>query len=257
MKIAAFQGSPIDGDIENGFAKVDEILGQAAAQDVRMLVFPELYLPGYNQQDLLRKLAQKTGGQWEERFAELAKKHGCGLTIGWAERDDDTLFNTASCFDANGAKLGHFRKVQLWGPQEQATFEFGNSYTVFDLNGIKTAILICYDVEFIDHTRALADLGVSLILVPTANPEGYGEQVEMMIRANAADRWLTIVYANFCGWDNGLEFGGNSSIVAPDSSILARAGKEPTLLIANLNDIKTIDPQFLPTYRQDYRKVSQ
>jgi predicted amidohydrolase len=257
MIIAAYQGAPIEGDIESGFSKLDEILGQAAAQNAQMLVFPELYFPGYNQQDLMPKLAEPAGGPWEDRFATLAQKHGCGLTIGWAERGGETLYNSASAFDAKGAKLGHFRKLQLWGPQEQATFEFGDSYTVFDLDGIKTAILICYDVEFINHTRALADLGVRLILVPTANPEGYGEQVEMMIRANAADRGLTIVYANFCGRDNGLDFGGNSVIVAPDASILARAAKEPSLLIADFNDTTTIDPQFLLTYQQDYRKVSQ
>lgn len=256
MIVAAYQGTPIEGDIEAGFAKLDEILGQAAAQNAKMLVFPELYLPGYNQQTLLPLLAQTIGSTWESRFADLAQKHRCGLTIGWAERDGDRLYNTASTFDASGTKLGHFRKVQLWGPTEQATFAFGDSYTVFDLNGTKTAILICYDVEFVDHTRALADLGVSLILVPTANPEGYGEQVEMMIRANAADRGLTIVYANFCGTDNGLAFGGNSIITAPDASIMARAGKDPALLLADLNDTKTIDPNFLPTYQQDYRKVS-
>ena len=54
----------------------------------------------------------------------------------------------------------------------------------------------------------------------------------------------------------GLAFGGNSIITAPDASIMARAGKDPALLIADLNDTKTIDPNFLPTYQQDYRKVS-
>ncbi len=255
MIVAAYQATPVEADIEAGFAKVDEILAQAAAKNAEMLVFPELYLPGYNQQHLMPDLAQATDGPWEQRFSALAAKHTCGLTIGWAENQGDVLFNSASCFDAKGVKCGHFRKVQLWGPQEQATFEFGDSYTVFDLNGIKTAMLICYDVEFIDHTRALADLGVRLILVPTANPKGYGEQVEMMIRANAGDGGLTIVYANFCGVDNGLEFGGNSIIAAPDTSVLARADTEPALIVANLNDINSIDPQFLPTYRQDYRKV--
>lgn len=160
MILAAYQGTPIEGDIDQGFAKLDEVLGQAAEQNAQMLVFPELYFPGYNQHDLFLKLAQNAGCAWDTRFAELTQKHGCGLTIGWAEQDGKTLYNSASAFDATGKKIGHFRKLQLWGPKEQATFAFGDSYTVFDFNGIKTAILICYDVEFIDHTRALADRSV-------------------------------------------------------------------------------------------------
>ena len=102
MKIAAYQGPSPQGDPSHAFAKIDEILAQAAKQGAQMVVFPELYLLGYNQMHRHAELAQPVGDDWEIRCAALAQKHKCGLTIGWAERDGETLFNSASTFDASG-----------------------------------------------------------------------------------------------------------------------------------------------------------
>ena len=68
---------------------------------------------------------------WETQLAALAKDHGCGLTIGWAERDGDKIYNSASTFDRTGEKLSHYRKIQLWGSTEKATCEHGSFDSFF------------------------------------------------------------------------------------------------------------------------------
>ena len=257
MKIAAYQGPSPQGDPSHAFAKIDEILAQAAKQGAQMVVFPELYLLGYNQMHRHTELAQPVGDDWEIRCAALAQKHKCGLTIGWAERDGETLFNSASTFDASGIKLGHYRKIQLWGPNEQSVFAFGDSYTTFTLYGVKTAILICYDVEFAQHCRALADKGVKRILVPTANPADFSFVCNTLVPARASENNQTIVYANYCGADNGLSFCGQSIIAGPGETILAQASHDTEiLLVADLNEIDKIEPSLLSTQQTDYRKVS-
>jgi len=87
MIIAAYQGPSPEGDMVQAFRKINETLAQAAKQGAKMVVFPELYLLGYNQMHLHEELAQPIGGDWEMQCATLAQKHQCGLTIGWAERD--------------------------------------------------------------------------------------------------------------------------------------------------------------------------
>lgn len=257
MIVAAYQGPSPQGDLTFAFAKIDEILAQAAAQNVEMVVFPELYLLGYNQMENHADVAQPIGGAWETHCADLAKKHRCGLTIGWAERNGDTLYNSASTFDASGAKLGHYRKIQLWGPIEQSVFAFGDSYTTFDLNGVKTAILICYDVEFAQHCRALADMGVTRILVPTANPVDFSLVCNTLVPARATENNQTIVYANYCGTDNGLTFCGQSIIAGPAETIIAQASQAAEiLLVADLSTTDQIEPSLLSTQHTDYRKVS-
>ena len=137
MIVAAYQGFSPEGNIKSALATVDDTLAKAANKNVEMVVFPELYFPGYNQMKSHKNVAQEQGGSWENQFAALAKKNRCGLTIGWAEREGESIYNSASAFDQTGIKLAHFRKIQLWGPTEQAIFEFGDGYVTFVLDGIK------------------------------------------------------------------------------------------------------------------------
>ena len=256
MIVAAYQGFSPEGNIESALAKVDETLAKAADMNVEMVVFPELYFPGYNQMKSHPSVAQMQGESWEIQLSLLSKKHGCGLTLGWAEREGDSIYNSASTFDRTGKKLAHFRKIQLWGAIEQSIFSFGDCYVTFELAGIKTGLLICYDVEFPQHVLALAQMGVQLILVPTANPEMFSVVCDTLVPARASENALTIVYANYCGSDNGLSFCGKSTIVGPDAKPLASAGgNEEKLLIANLNSLNQIEKSLLSTQLADFRKV--
>lgn len=251
MKLALYQGPPIQGDIEEGFARIEAQLGAAALAGARMAVFPELFLPGYNQPVLHGSLSQPLGGDWCQRLAALAHSAGCGLTIGWAERNGDAVYNASTAFGLDGALLGHYRKIQLYGPMEQASFAFGNSHAIFKFAGYKTALMICYDVEFAHHVKALADLGVTLILVPTANPAGFEHVSTAIVPSQAASYALTIAYANFCGTEGGVTFGGHSVIVGPDARALAAAGTTETLLVTNI--AKPQDPALLSTQTVDFR----
>lgn len=256
MKLAIYQGPPIGGDVEAGFARLETQLCAAAMAGAKMAVFPELFLPGYNRPDLHKSLAQPFKGEWTQRFFELARKTGCGLTLGWAERDGDEVYNSATAVDEAGKLLGHYRKIQLFGAMERASFEAGNSYTVFQFAGRKTALLICYDIEFPQHCRALADQGVSLVLVPTANPSNFEYVSAIFVPARAAETGMTIAYANYCGAENNLSFAGKSVIAGPDAQALAAAGLGETLLVADLALADAIAPDILSTQRNDFREVT-
>ena len=63
----------------------------------------------------------------------------------------------------------------------------------FELAGIKTGLLICYDVEFPQHVLALDKMGVQLILVTTANPKKFSVVCDTLVPARASENALTIV----------------------------------------------------------------
>lgn len=255
MKLALYQGPSPAGDPDAAFETLEGKLLAAAAAGAEMAVFPELFLPGYNQPERHRALAQPQGGAWEERLSVLARTAGCGLAVGWAERDGAQLFNAASCFDASGRKLAHYRKLQLFGAMEQSVFAAGADYEVFDLGGIRTALLICYDVEFAPHCRALKERGAELLLVPTANPAGFEHVSDLLLPARAVENNLIIAYANYCGRDNGLAFAGGSMVAGPDGEILAKAGKAETLLITDLAGVEAIDTSRISTQIHDFREA--
>ncbi|MCB1358557.1 MAG: carbon-nitrogen hydrolase family protein [Maritimibacter sp.] len=253
LRLAIYQAPPTLGDVEAAFDRLAGMLAAAAAAGAQMLVAPELFLPGYNRPDLHGDLAQPKGGPWLQRLSALARAAGCGVTLGWAERDGDRVYNAAIAICADGEVLGHYRKIQLFGPMEHASFAPGDDYALFDLDGLRTALLVCYDVEFAPHVRALADQGAALILVPTANPAGFEHVSDTFVPARAGEMNLTIAYANFCGTDGEITFAGQSLIAGPDTRTIARAGRSEALLVADLGPAPA--PALRSTQLSDYRKV--
>ncbi|MCM2561309.1 carbon-nitrogen hydrolase family protein [Lutimaribacter sp. EGI FJ00015] len=255
MKLALYQGPSPAGDTAAAFATIDTTLAAAAASGARMAIMPELFLPGYNQTDAMATLAQPCDGEWQARLAQLCRRHGCGLTIGWAERAGDTIYNTATSLDDTGTVLAHYRKIQLFGQSEAEIFTPGDAYALFDFAGHRCALLICYDIEFAHHVHALADAGATLLLVPTANPAGFDAVPDAMVPARAAETAMTIAYANLCGSENRLRYGGRSVVVGPDARPLASAGRGPALLVVDLEEVGRIDPSTLSTQARDRRLV--
>jgi predicted amidohydrolase len=252
MRLALHQGPSPAGDPEAAFAAIDRTLAAAAAAGARMAVFPELFLPGYNCADI-PALAQPLDGPWGARLATLARRHGCGLAVGLAERDGDRLWNSALALGPDGARLAHYRKVQLYGPREKALFTPGDAACTFDLDGRRTGLLVCYDVEFAPHIRTLAERGVTLLLVPTANMLPFTHVSRVTVPAMAVNHALTIAYANYCGAEGDLTYAGGSIVAGPDGEALATAGPGECLLIVDLD--RPVDPARLSTQLSDFREM--
>ncbi len=242
MKLALWQADPTNGQIEARFVALAAQLAAAASAGARMLILPELFLPGYNRPDLHGTLAQPMNGAWMGRLRDMALQAQCGICIGWAERDGDAVFNAATTISHNGEILAHYRKVQLYGLMEEASFQRGDALcAVFSLEDMTSAMLICYDVEFPGHAAALAAGGARLILVPTANPTGFEHVQRILVPARAHENRAVVAYANFTGEEGGLRYGGGSVIAGPDGQPLAMAGPYgEALLVVDLAAISQI-----------------
>lgn len=250
--IALWQGPSPETDIKAAFAALGQAMRAAGAMGARMLVAPELYLPGYNQ-DALTDLAQERGGEWHMRLSAMCLAAGCGIVVGYAERDGAARFNSAVAFDANGVEVAHYRKIQLFGPREKRLFSPGDAFATFDMGGVKAALLICYDIEFAPHIAALAGQGVTLILCSTACPTPYEYVSKATVPAHAANHGLTIVFANYCGVEGDCDYFGLSVIANPYGEVVAQAGAGPALLVADLP--ARFDPARLSTQAGDFRRV--
>jgi 5-aminopentanamidase len=225
----------------------------AGAMGAAMLVLPEVFLPGYNHAELATRAILRNSALLRQ-VADICHEAGCGIVVGYAEREGEYLYNAAVAFDAAGREIAHYRKIQLFGRREQALYAPGKTYTTFELNGQKAAILICYDVEFAPHVSALAEQGVTLVLVPTANMEPFDHVVRHTVPTMAANYGVTIVYANYCGRENDLAYVGGSLIAGPHGEVLAQAGCEPALLVVT---VPVRNPKRLSSQREDYRMAPE
>jgi predicted amidohydrolase len=160
MRLALWQGTSPASNLDLALIQAEQALKAASALGASALVLPEIWLPGYNQDDIPAKaLAQDSPPM--QRLAQAARQARCALVVGYAERDGARVYNSAACFGPDGARLANYRKVQLYGPRERAIYTPGDTLATFPIAGETAAILICYDVEFAPHVKALADRGVT------------------------------------------------------------------------------------------------
>lgn len=251
MRLALWQGNSPNGDLDRALVETETALTAAAAMGAAALVLPEAWLPGYNQPDIPAR-ALTLDSPPLQRLSDMAKAAETTLVVGYAERDGEAVYNSAACFGPDGALLANYRKVQLYGPRERAIYQPGGAYATFTLGEETAAILICYDVEFAPHIKALADRGVTTILVPTASMTPFAMVPHHIVPAMASNHGVTIAYANYCGSEGDLAYVGLSVIAGPHGEVLAQAGDTPALLVA---EIPSRDPARLSPQAADFRAI--
>lgn len=251
MRLALWQGHSPASDLGLALAQAEAALAAAGAMAADALVLPEVWLPGYNQ-PIGAANALPPDAPAFERLSRAAAEARCAVVVGYAERDGEAVYNSALCLGPDGRRLAHYRKIQLYGPREKAIYRPGAAYVTFPLAGETAALLICYDVEFAPHVKALADKGATAILVPTANMQPYAHVVRATVPAMAANHGVAIAYANYCGSEGDLTYLGGSLIAGPHGEVLAQAGESPALLVA---DIPARRPAHLSTQSADLRRI--
>lgn len=233
MIVGFYQCPSPKGDMDAGFKTIETALHAASEAHVDMLVLPEAFLPGYG---ATPPTAPPDWSMVETRLSELCLRFETALTIGLPEYHLGQVFNSAAAFSSGGDMLARYRKIQLFGETENALYQAGNEYVVFDYLGKRWGLLICYDVEFPEHVRALAQKGAEIILVPTANMMPFVNVSEILVPSRAAENGVSIVYANYCGPEGDLTYTGLSVICGPDGYPMARKEIGTGLCVAELFD---------------------
>jgi predicted amidohydrolase len=224
-------------------------------QQPDVVVCPELFMSGYNVGDSMIQLAEHCGGPFSRKVAELAQSCGAAIVYGYPEREGMHLYNSAACIDCNGTVIANHRKMLLPPGFEPEYFQAGDKLTLFELNGIRCGILICYEAEFPEAVRAVAEAGTQVVFVPTALSDNWGSVALQMMPTRAFENGIWLLYANHAGIENGAGYFGASCIVAPDGGDAARAGAEEELILASL-DLKSVaTAQARPPYLKDVDQI--
>jgi predicted amidohydrolase len=239
LRLALLQCASLPGDVAANLRRLDRACEEASAAGAQLLVTPEMFLTGYNIGRAAAAFAEDAHGERMKAVAALARRHGIAIVFGHPEHDRRDLrgevANAAVCVDADGRVLGRHRKTHLFGELDRGMFSAGAGHeTPFDFHGWKVGLLICYDVEFPENTRRLALQGADLIVVPTANMVGFDFVAQHLVPTRAYENQVFVAYANFCGREADLAYGGLSCVAAPDGAVLARGERDACLLLADL-----------------------
>lgn len=231
MKLAVFQSAGGGLTVQERLAKLGDALAQT---DCDLMICPELYVSGYNVGDMVGQVAQTESTSFIEQATVLAKSTATALVFGYPERADGVLYNSVLFVDATGQISANHRKLAIPPGFEQGHFAAGHAMTVFDYMGLKCAILICYDAEFPETLRKVAQMGAELVIVPTALNVNWPVVADKVMPTRAFENGVWLAYANHAGVENGLEYYGHSCIVSPTGEEAARAGLAEEILLAEI-----------------------
>lgn len=250
MKIELIQLAGRDGDVAYNLDKVCEAIANATdATD--LIVFPETYISGFPTKNNIEQLAETLDGPSISKVHALAREKNVAVVIGMAEKCEGKFHNTTVLITPEDGVLGYYRKTHLWA-SDKGIFTAGDRYTCVEWKGVKIGFLICFDIEFPESARALAELGTELIIVTNGNMDPYANTHKTAIKARAQENQTFAVMVNRVGLgDDYLVFAGGSCVVNPAGEVISEAGREPCRLLVNIN------PKQCEEYRQAYDYLAE
>jgi predicted amidohydrolase len=228
MRVTLAQVAPRPRDVRANLARARELIEGSAGSD--LLVLPELFLPGYELQDV-ELLAVDLDGSEVGELRAAARDAGVGVVVGLAERVGGAVANSAVCIDSAGELAGDYRKTHPFGDEREA-YAAGEELVTVELGGRVLGLMICFDMEFPEVARALAARGADLLVTISANSPPFELDHDVFARARALENGLPHVYVNRVGDENGLRFSGGSLALDPDARVLAEAGPDEERVVS-------------------------
>ncbi|MDB6076317.1 MAG: carbon-nitrogen hydrolase, partial [Akkermansiaceae bacterium] len=192
------------------FANQVRYFVETAGEDygAEFVLFPEFLtvqllsaLEPLGSQEGIRKLSEYTP-QFIELMSRLAREQGLYLIAGShpVAQPDGRLENTSMIFKPDGTYVSQ-PKLHIT-PSEKVWWGIsgGDSLIVLQTPKAKIGVLICYDVEFPEAARYLADQGIEILFVPycTDNRQGY-LRVSLCAAARAIENQIYVATAGVVG----------------------------------------------------------
>ena len=188
-RVALVQAEPVMFDKAASLSKALALIDEAAASKPNLIVFPELFIPGYpigmtfgfsmgkrteaGRADWLRYYnASVVSGEAEfDSLADAARRTGAYISMGFSERDavSGTLYNSNVIFEPDGAYKVH-RKLKPTGSERVVWGDADRGYFPVTQTPWGPAVsLICWESYMPLSRVALYQKGVTLYISPNTN----------------------------------------------------------------------------------------
>ena len=222
MKVGYIQTSPIFGEKGQNFKEIEKLITNLKAD---LIILPELFAAGYTfiSKEEVISLAEDFNGETAHFLIKIAQMTGAIIVGGFIEKEEEKIYNSAMIVSSKGV-IGSYRKIHLYF-KEKLWFSPGDKpLKIYDINGVKIGIMICFDWIFPETARTLALLGADIIAHPTNLVLPYCQNamvtrcLENRVYAVTANR----IGQEIRGEDN-FRFTGGSQITSYDSKILSSA----------------------------------
>jgi predicted amidohydrolase len=252
-------------EIEPNLELIEPMIREARAKGAQLITLPEnvsLMICGRDR--LFARVRAEAEHPAVKFFSRMAKETDSWILAGSiaVNSGSDRLANRSYLFKPDGSVAAYYDKIHMFDAdlsdtesyRESANYRGGDRAVVADTPWGKVGLTICYDLRFPHLHRALAKAGASIITVPAAFTVPTGKlHWHVLLRARAIETGCFVIAPAQCGMhDSGRTTYGHSLIIAPNGEIIAEAGEEPQIIMAELDMGKvTAARKWLPSLKHD------
>ncbi len=224
------------------------LIGEARDAGADYVQTPEMTnLLAARREQLFAAITEEDKDPTLSALRDLARKLGIFVHIGSLaiKLTGDRAANRSFLIDRAGEIAARYDKIHMFDVdlengesyRESNNYRPGDTAVLVDLPWGRMGMSICYDIRFPALYRALAEAGAAMLTIPSAFTRQTGEaHWHVLLRARAIENGCYVLAAAQGGrHENGRETFGHSMIVDPWGSILAEAGREPGIVMAEID----------------------
>ena len=218
LKISLVQSNSIVGDIIFNAECVCVKANEAAKKGSDLIVFPEMFLSGYQPLDLVSKKSFLEDIVFQiQNIAQKTNSLNIRILIGVPWRLDNKTYNALiSIFKGSikvVSKKSHLPNYDVF--DEKRFFVSGDGLDLLDLGNIKVGFPICEDAWHSDIIGQLKNLGADIIIIPNGSPYETNKLIDRqkVIKNRCRETNLPIIYLNLVGGQDDLVFDGGSFVL--------------------------------------------
>ena len=232
-------------DVAENVTRAERLVREAAQRGARIILIPELFEGHYFCKDQLPQHQQRATPLDENstisHFQNVARELNVVLPLSVYEKAGNALFNTVVMVDADGSRMGVYRKSHIPdgpGYTEKYYFSPGDTgFRVWDTKHGRVGVGICWDQWFPEAARAMALQGAECILYPTAigseppDPSwDSSKHWQRVMQGHAGANLMPVMAANRIGREvgegNEITFYGSSFIADNTGALVAEASRD-------------------------------
>lgn len=175
-------------------------LAMQAEDKPDVIVLPEMWNTGYAW-DRIHELADAGGQDTTELLCELSAYYEVNLVGGsTAVWEQGELCNRSYIYNRTGEQVHTYDKVHLFQLMDEHRFmKAGEHLGIFELDGVRCGVAICYDIRFPEWIRTYALHGIEVLFVPAQWPANRVRHWQSLLTARAIENQIAIVGCNRMG----------------------------------------------------------
>ncbi len=217
MKICLCQLNPTVGDLRGNVKKTLSTVNDAYKGGANLIVYPEMFLSGYQLQDLVFKEAFLCDVDKSLKHISQNIPEGVAVLIGAPKQSHGKIYNSYFLIRLGSITLSaqkfHLPNKDIF--DEERYFAKGEMGKIIKVEEKTVGTPICEDIWYPDVVQHMVTFGANIIISPNGSPYSRGkvELREKIVVERASENKIPMIYLNLVGGQDDQVFDGGSFAV--------------------------------------------